>query len=183
MVMCPYWLFSVLLLWGTTAAVVGTITDEQWALRFALHQTLETALLEKPSNLFKLSEVFFPRRYAISPVSVRVTYNLTCQEPGNCSLQTEDINDNGSYAVSFAWSSLPIDQMDQFTFSILESLSQHYFGVKSAPLLELSLEIERLPCGARMQDVEDEFLGISAMVSYSTTVRYYRQCFCCSDIL
>jgi len=30
-VMCPYWLVSVLLLWETTA-VVGTTADEQWAL-------------------------------------------------------------------------------------------------------------------------------------------------------
>lgn len=145
--------------------MVGTTADEQWALRFALHQTLETALLSNPSNLFKLSEVFFPRRYAISPVSVRVTYNLMCQEFGNCSLQTKDADDNGNYTFSCAWSSLPINRIDRITFCILESLSQQYLGINSPPLVELSLEIKSLPSGASRQDVEDEFLGISAMVS------------------
>ena len=77
--------------------MVSTTADEQWALQFVLHQTLETVLLNNPLNLLKLSEVFFPRNFLVSPVSVQVTYNLTCQEPGNCSLQTKDVNDDGNY--------------------------------------------------------------------------------------
>ena len=75
------WLFGIFLM-CKTIVVVNTAAIDRWELRFALHETLETALIS-PLNLFKLSEVFFPRRHdvIISPVSVQVTYNLTCQEP------------------------------------------------------------------------------------------------------
>ena len=147
--------------------MVNTAAIGQWELRFALHETLETALIS-PLNLFKLSEVFFPRTrdVTISPVSVQVTYNLTCQEPANCSLQTEDdffCSDEGHIA-SYFWTSLPINQTDRFTFSILESFSQRHFG-EAVPPVELSLEVKSLPCGASEQDVRDELLCISAMVS------------------
>ena len=147
--------------------MVNTAAIDRWELRFALHQTLETALIS-PLNLFKLSEVFFPRRHdiIISPVSVQVTYNLTCQEPTNCSLQTENDSfcGDGGYIASYFWTSLPIHRTDPYTFSILESFSQRHFG-RTVPLVELSLEVKSLPCSISEQDVRDELLCISAMVS------------------
>ena len=138
--------------------MVSTTADEQWALQFVLHQTLETVLLNNPLNLLKLSEVFFPRNFLVSPVSVQVTYNLTCQEPGNCSLQTKDVDDDGNYTFSCTWSFLHIDPMDDgITINILDSLTLSYFGIN---LVELSLEIESLPSGVSRQDVVDELLNI-----------------------
>ena len=167
-IMHCYWLFGVLLMWKTIA-VVNTAAIGQWELRFALHETLETALIS-PLNLFKLSEVFFPRRHdiVISPVSVQVSYNLTCQEPANCSLQAEDDSfcGNEGYIASYFWTSLPIHRTDPYTFSILESFSQRHFG-RAVPLVELSLEVKSLPCGTSRQDVRDELLCISAMVSHT----------------
>ena len=162
--MYHYWLFDILLMWKTIA-VVNTAAIDQWELRFALHETLETALVS-PLNLFKLSEVFFPRSrdVTISPVSVQVTYNLTCQEPANCSLQTEDVCSDEGHIASYFWTSLPINRTDRFTFSILESFSQQHFD-RAVPLVEMSLEVKSLPCGTNRQDVRDELLCISAMVS------------------
>ena len=154
--------------------MVNTAAIGQWELRFALHETLETALIS-PLNLFKLSEVFFPRRrdVTISPVSVQVRYNLTCQEPANCPLQTE--NDifcgDGGYIASYFWTSLPINRTDRFTFSILESFSQRHFG-RAVLLVELSLEVRSLPCGTSEQKVRDELFNISAMVSHVHTLGY-----------
>ena len=154
-----------------TIAVVNTAAIGQWELRFALHETLETALIS-PLNLFKLSEVFFPRRHdiVISPVSIQVSYNLTCQEPANCSLQAEEemdifCSDEGHIA-SYFWTSLPIHRTDPYTFSILESFSQRHFG-RAVPLVELLLEVKSLPCGTSEQDVRDELLCISAIVSHT----------------
>ena len=162
------WLFGIFLLWKTIA-VVNTAAIDRWELRFALHETLETALIS-PLNLFKLSEVFFPRRRNVinSPVSVKVSYNLTCQEPGNCSLQAEDDSfcDDSGYIVSYFWTSLPIHRTDPYTFSILESFSKQYLN-RTVPLVELSLEVKSLPCGTSRQDVRDELLCISAMVSHT----------------
>ena len=160
--------FGIFLMWKTIA-VVNTAAIDRWELRFALHQTLETALIS-PLNLFKLSEVFFPRRHDVidSPVSVQVTYNLTCQEPANCSLRTENdsfCGDEG-YIASYFWTSLPIHRTDPYTFSILESFSQRHFG-RTVPLVELSLEVKSLPCSISEQDVRDELLCISAMVSHT----------------
>ena len=165
--MYRYWLFGIFL-WKTIA-VVNIAAIDRWELRFALHKTLETALIS-PLNLFKLSEVFFPRRHdiIISPVSVQVSYNLTCQESANCSLQTENesfCGDRG-YTVLYFWTSLPINRTDWFTFSILESFSQWHFD-RAVPLVELSLEVRSLPCGTSRQDVRDELLCISAMVRYT----------------
>ena len=161
--MYHYW-FGILLVCKTIAAV-NTAAIDRWELRFALHKTLETALIS-PLNLFKLSEVFFPRSrdVTISPVSVQVTYNLTCQEPANCSLQTEDVCSDEGHIASYFWTSLPINRTDRFTFSILESFSQQHFG-RAVPLVEMSLEVRSLPCGTSEQDVRDELLCISAMVS------------------
>ena len=171
--MYRYWLFGIFLLWKTIA-VVNTAAIDQWELRFALHETLETALIS-PLNLFKLSEVFFPRRHdiIISPVSVQVSYNLTCQEPANCSLQTENDSfcGDGGYTVSYFWTSLPINRTDRFTFSILESFSQRHFG-RAVLLVELSLDVRSLPCGTSEQKVRDELLCISAMVSHVRTLGY-----------
>ena len=155
------------MLWKTIS--VASTPIGQWELRFVLHQTLETALIS-PLNLFKLSEVFFPRSREVldSPVSIQVSYNLKCQKPADCSLQTEDDSfcDDGGYSVSFFWTSLPINRTNSFTFSILESFSRQHFG-RTVPLVELSLEVNKsLPCGASEQDVRDELLCISAMVSY-----------------
>ena len=165
------WLFGVFLM-CKTIAVVNTAAIDRWELRFALHQTLETALIS-PLNLFKLSEVFFPRRHdiIISPVSVQVTYNLTCQEPTNCSLQTENDSfcGDGGYIASYFWTSLPIHRTDPYTFSILESFSQRHFG-RTVPLVELSLEVKSLPCSISEQDVRDELLCISAMVSHKQSI-------------
>ena len=165
------WLFGVFLM-CKTIAVVNTAAIDWWELRFALHETLETALI-CPLNLFKLSEVFFPRRHdiIISPVSVQVTYNLTCQEPANCSLQTENdsfCGDEG-YIASYFWTSLPIHRTDPYTFSILESFSQRHFR-RTVPLVELSLEVKSLPCSISEQDVRDELLCISAMVSHKQSI-------------
>ena len=171
--MYRYWLFGVLLMWKTIA-VVNTAAIDQWEFRFALHETLETALIS-PLNLFKLSEVFFPRRHdiVISPVSVQVSYNLTCQEPANCSLQAENDSfcDDRGYIVSYFWTSLPINRTDSFTFSILESFSQRRFG-RAVLLVELSLDVRSLPCGTSEQKVRDELFYISAMVSRVCTLGY-----------
>ena len=152
-----YCLFGVLLLWNTTA-VANTTTIDQWELRLALHQTLETALLSR-LNLFQLSEVFFPRRLdIISPVSVQITYNLTCPDSRNCSEDQMNSFCNDTIALQCLWTSLPIHRLDCFTISILESFSQKH-------LVELSLETQSIPCDTSMQSVKDELLNISAMVS------------------
>ena len=153
--MYPYCLYGILLLWNTIG-VANITTIDHWELGLALHQTLETALLT-PLNLFQLSEVFFPRKHdIISPVSVQITYNLICQEPRNCF--QDEMNSFCNDALQYLWTSLPIHRLDRFTISILESLSQKL-------LVELSLEIGSLPCGASMQGVKDELLNISVMVS------------------
>ena len=183
--MYHYWLFGIFLLCKTTA-VVNTAAIGQWELRFALHQTLETALIS-PLNLFKLGEVFFPRRHdiIISPVSVQVTYNLTCQEPANCSLQTENDSfcDDSGYIISYLWTSLPIHRTDPYTFSILESFSKRHFG-KTVSLVELSLEVKSLSCGTSEQDVRDELLCISAMVRYmhKAFFSYVDSCIACMHV-
>ena len=165
-----YCFFCVLFLCKIIASVetlCAAVSDhDKLKLRFALHQTLETALIS-PFNLFKLREVFFPRGndVIIFPVSVQVTYNLTCEEPRNYSFQTEDDSfcSDGECIASFFWTSLPIDRTDRFTFNILESFSQPHFG-RTVPLAELSLEVQSLPYGTSRQDVEDELIRISTMV-------------------
>ena len=153
--MYHYCLFGILLLWNTTAVANATAID-QWELQLALHKTLETALLS-PLNLFQLSEVFFPRKHdIISPVSVQITYILTCPDPRKCS--ENEMNSFCNIALQYLWTSLPIHRSDCFTISILESFSQKQ-------LVELSLKIGTLPCGTSLQGVKDELLNISAMVS------------------
>ena len=53
MIMYCYWLFGVLLMWKTIA-VVNTAAIGQWELRFALHETLETALISPNIKYQKL---------------------------------------------------------------------------------------------------------------------------------
>ena len=52
-IMHCYWLFGVLLMWKTIA-VVNTAAIGQWELRFALHETLETALISPNIKYQKL---------------------------------------------------------------------------------------------------------------------------------
>ena len=182
----------LLLILLTTTCIKNGIcapSGDEWQIRSVLYQLLEETLLNDSLNHFKLQRIFFHlngTHRSIAPLFIRVNYNITCTQSGDCDNDSEQMNCT-AIMPSFLWTSLPFHRLSIITLSLLSTQSGfEYHGISgfeddtTLPFLHLNLHIYGIPCGVSTEIFYSELYGLTTKVNSACAT--YNIMHCCEQI-